>query len=186
MEDTKIIQLYWDRDKRAITETAEKYGSYCTAIARNILGSCEDAEECVNDTYLNAWNAIPPHRPSVLSAFLGKLTRNLSIKRYERNTAAKRGGGQAALVLDEIAELVSDTDTVERELDRKELVKAIDDFLGTLSAEKRCLFVRRYWYFDSISQIAVQFGMTENNVSVTLNRLRLKLHNYLSERGFPL
>lgn len=186
MDDTKIIQLYWDRDKQAITATAEKYGSYCTAIARNILGSCEDAEECVNDTYLNAWNAIPPHRPSVLSAFLGKLTRNLSIKRYKRNTAAKRGGGQAALVLDEIAELVSDTDTVERELDRKELVKAIDAFLGTLSAEKRCLFVRRYWYFDSISQIAVGFGMTENNVSVTLNRLRLKLHNYLSERGFSL
>ena len=129
---------------------------------------------------------MPPHRPSILSTFLGKITRNLSIKCYKRNTADKRGGGQATVVLDEIAEFVSDTDSVEREIDRKELVKVIDDFLDRLPTDKKVIFVCRYWYFDSISDIAVRFGMTENNVSVTLNRLRLKLHNYLLERGFKL
>ena len=186
MDDAKIVQLYWDRDEQAIPVTASKYGSYCTSIAQNILGNHEDAEECVNDTYMNAWNSMPPHRPTVLSAFLGKITRNLSIKRYRYNTSDKRGSGQAAMVLDEIAELVSDTDSVEQEVDRRELVNAIDTFLGTLSAEKRGIFLRRYWYFDSISDIANRFGVKENNVSVTLNRLRLKLHNYLLERGFEL
>lgn len=186
MDDAKIVQLYWDRSEQAIPATADKYGSYCTSIAKNILGNHGDAEECVNDTYLNAWNSMPPHRPSTLSTFLGKITRNLSLNRYKHNTADKRGGSQAAVVMDELAELISDTDSVEQEIDRKELIKAIDTFLGTLSAEKRTIFVRRYWYFDNVSDIAFRFGMTENHVSVTLNRLRLKLHNYLLERGFEL
>ena len=186
MEDAKIVQLYWDRNEQAIPATADKYGNYCNSIAKNILGNHEDAEECVNDTYLNAWSSMPPHRPNILSTFLGKITRNLSIKRYKHNTADKRGGGQATVVLDEIAEFVSDTDSVEQEVDRKELVKAIDTFLSTLSAEKRGIFLRRYWHFDNVSDIASRFGMTENNVSVTLNRLRLKLHNYLLERDFEL
>lgn len=186
MDDAKIVQLYWERDEQAIPATADKYGNYCTSIAMNILDSLEDAEECVNDTYWSAWNSIPPHRPSILSAYLGKITRNLSIKRYKRNTADKRGGGQATVVLDEIAEFVSDAGSVEQEIDYKELVKAIDRFLDRLPADKRNIFVCRYWYFDSISDIANRFGITENNVSVTLNRLRLKLHNYLLERGFEL
>lgn len=186
MDDAKIIQLYWDRNEQAIPATAEKYGSYCAAIAKNILGSKEDAEECLNDTYLSAWSSMPPHRPGVLSAFLGKITRNLALNRYRHYTAGKRGGGDAALVLDEIAEFVSDTDGVEQEVDRQELVKVINAFLDRLPADKRNLFIRRYWYFDRVSDIAARFGMTENNVSVTLNRLRLKLHNYLSERGFEL
>lgn len=186
MDDTKIVQLYWDRNEQAIPVTADKYGNYCTSIAKNILGSHEDAEECVNDTYMSAWNSMPPHRPSILSTFLGKITRNLSIKRYKHNTADKRGGGQATVVLDEIAEFVSDTDSVEQVIDRRELVTTIDTFLSVLSAEKRGIFVRRYWYFDSVSEIASRFGMTENNVSVTLNRICLKLHNYLLERGFEL
>lgn len=166
MDDAKIVQLYWDRNEQAIPSTANKYGSYCTAIAKNILGNCEDAEECVNDTYLNAWNSMPPHRPDVLSAFLGKIVRNLSIKRYRYNTADKRSGGQAMVVLDEIAELVSGTDSVEQEFGRKELLEAINTFLGMLSAEKRAIFIRRYWFFDSVSDIASQFGMTANSVSV--------------------
>ncbi len=186
MDDTKIVQLYWDRNEQAIPATADKYGNYCTSIAKNILGNHEEAEECVNDTYLNAWNSMPPHRPNILSTFLGKITRNLSLNRYKHNTADKRGGGQATVVLDEIAEFVSNTDSVEQEIDRKELVKAIDIFLDRLPADKKNVFVCRYWYFDSISDIASRFGMTENNVSVTLNRLRLKLHNYLLERGFEL
>lgn len=186
MDDAKIVQLYWDRNEQAIPATADKYSNYCTSIAKNILGNNEDAEECVNDTYLSAWNSMPPHRPDILSTFLGKITRNLSIKRYKRNTAVKRGGGQAIVVLDEIAEFVSDTDSVEQAIDRKELVKAMDGFLDRLPSDKKNIFVCRYWYFDSISDIASRFGMTENNVSVTLNRLRLKLHNYLLERGFEL
>ena len=186
MDDAKIVQLYWDRNEQAILATADKYGNYCASIAKNILGNHEDAEECVNDTYLNAWNSMPPHRPSILSTFLGKIVRNLSIKRYKHNTADKRGGGQATVVLDEIAEFVSDADSVEQESDRKELVTAIDSFLDRLPADKRNIFICRYWYFDSISDIANRFRMTENNVSVTLNRLRLKLHNYLLERGFEL
>jgi RNA polymerase sigma-70 factor (ECF subfamily) len=186
LDDRKIVQLYWDRDEQAIPATTDKYGSYCNAIAKNILGNKEDAEECVNDTYLNAWNSMPPHRPSILSTFLGKITRNLSFNRYKHNTADKRGGGETAAVLDELLEIVSDTDSVEKEINRKELVKAIDTFLGTLSSDKRGIFVRRYWYFDNISAIASRFGLTENNVSVNLNRTRLKLRNYLLERGFEL
>ena len=186
MDDVTIVQLYWDRNEQAIPATAEKYGSYCASIAGNILSSREDVEECVNDTYLSAWNSIPPHRPDILSTFLGKITRNLSLKQYRRNTAQKRGSGQAAVVLDEIAEFVSDATSVEQEIDRKELIKAIDSFLDRLPPKKRHIFVCRYWYFDSISHIAERFAMTENNVSVTLNRLRLKLHNYLLERGFEL
>lgn len=186
MDDVKIVQLYWDRNEQAIPVTANKYGNYCTSIAINILGNREDAEECVNDTYMNAWNSMPPHRPNILSAFLGKIVRNLSIKRYKHNTADKRGGGQTTVVLDEIAEFVSDTDSVEKEIDHRELVKAIDSFLDRLPTDKRSIFVCRYWYFDSVSDIANRFVMTENNVSVTLNRLRLKLHNYLLERGFEL
>lgn len=186
MDDEKIVQLYWDRNEQAIPATADKYGNYCTSIAKNILGSHEDTEECVNDTYMSAWNSIPPHRPGILSTFLGKITRNLSIKRYRHNTADKRGGGQAAVVLNEIAELVSDTDSVEQAIDRRELVKAIDRFLDGLPTDKKNIFVCRYWYFDSISDIAKRFGMTESNVSVTLKRLRLKLYNYLIERGFEL
>lgn len=186
MEDAKIAQLYWDRDERAIPATTEKYGGYRASIARNILGSRQDAEECVNDAYLRAWNAMPPHRPSLLSTFLGKLTRNVAINRYWRNTAQKRGGGAAALVLGEIEELVSGSDSVEGEIGRKELVSAINDFLGRLPEEKRRIFVCRYWYFDRVSDIAARFGMTENRVSVTLNRLRAKLRGELLERGFEL
>ncbi len=164
MDDGQIVQFYWDRDERAIPATADKYGNYCTSIAKNILGNPEDAEECVNDTYMRAWNSMPPHRPNVLSAFLGKITRNVSLNRYKQNTADKRGGGEVLAVLEEIAELVSDTDSVEQEVDRRELVKAIDAFLDRLPTEKRSLFLCRYWYFDSVSDLASRFGMTENHV----------------------
>jgi RNA polymerase sigma-70 factor (ECF subfamily) len=186
MDDEKIIELYWERSEEAISATSRKYGSYCSSIAKNILGNSQDAEECVSDTYLSAWNSMPPHRPAKLSAFLGKITRNLSLNRYRHNAAEKRGGGEAAGVLDELTGLVSGTDSVEQEIDRRELVAAINTFLGTLSVRKRGIFVSRYWYFDSIPEIASRFGMTENNVSVSLNRIRLKLHNYLSGRGFEL
>lgn len=186
MEDLQIVQMYWNRDEQALAATADKYGRYCTSIAKNILGSMEDAEECVNDTYMRAWNAMPPHRPRRLATFLGKITRHLALNRYKYMTAGKRGGGETPVVLDEIAELVSGTDSVEQAVDRKELVAAIDAFLGGLPATQRDLFVCRYWYFDSIPAIASRLGRTENHVSVSLGRLRSKLRKYLTERGFEL
>ena len=186
MDDAQIVQLYWNRDKQAILATSDKYGNYCTSIAKNILGNQEDTEECVNDTYFHAWNSMPPHRPNCLSAFLGKITRNLSFNRFKHNTAGKRGGGELPVVLDELSDLVSGRDDVEQTFDQKELSKTIDIFLDSLSPKKRSIFISRYWYTDSISEIAARHNMKDGAVSMTLNRLRLKLHNYLLERGFEL
>jgi RNA polymerase sigma-70 factor (ECF subfamily) len=186
VDDAKIVQLYWDRDDQAIPATAEKYGSYCTSIAKNILGNYEDAEECVNDTYLHAWNSIPPHRPSILSTFLGKIVRNLSFNRYKHNTAHKRGGGELPAVLDELSFLVSGKEDVEQAVSRRELADAIDGFLDTLSPAKRAIMVSRYWYSDSVNDIAKRYKMRPGAVSMTLNRLRRKLRDYLTERGFEL
>jgi len=186
LEDTKIIQMYWDRDEAAIVATAEKYGNYCRSIANNILGNNEDAEECVNDTYLRVWNSIPPHSPNVLSAYLGRVTRNLALNKYSQKFAGKRGGGEIPIVLDELTEIVSCTENVEQEIDNKELVDAINMFLDTLTPKQRIIFVSRYWYTDSITEIAACQGMKKGTVSMTLNRIRNKLQNYLSERGFEL
>lgn len=186
MDDHAIIRLFWDRDEAAIAETAAKYGSYCHTIAGNILGNGEDAEECVNDTYLRAWQSIPPHSPQVLRTYLGMITRNISFNRYNKLHTKKRGGGQIEAVLEELAEFVSGGSEPEQELDRKELVRAIDEFLAGLPKEKRVMFVCRYWYSDSVADIARRCSVSENNVSVTLNRLRKKLGSYLTERGFEL
>lgn len=183
MDDEKIIQLYFDRDEQAIPATAEKYGSYCTSIAKNILGNLEDAEECVNDTYLKAWDAIPPHSPKMLSAFLGKIVRNLAFNRYKHNTADKRGGGELPAVLDELSGCISGKDDVAKAYEYKELTVAINAFLRSLPAQNRNVFICRYWYTDSISDIAARYGMSYAAVSMMLNRLRIKLHNYLTEWG---
>ena len=145
MEDREIVNLYWERNSNAIKETASKYGGYCKAIAKNILGNNEDAEECVNDTYLNTWNSIPPNRPNVLSTYLGKITRNLSFDRFRQRHADKRGGGEIELVLDELGECVSGADSVEQKVEKKELIRAINSFLDTLSQEKCNIFLCRYW-----------------------------------------
>ena len=186
MDDNTIVQMYWDRDENAISVTSEKYGAYCLSIAKNILDNHEDAEECVNDTYLSTWNTIPTNRPSVLSTYLGKIVRNLSFNLYKKNKAEKRGSGHFALVLDELSELIAEPSKPEDELDCKLLSDVINSFLADLPTEKRKLFVCRYWYADSVKDIAKRFEMTENNVSVALNRLRTKLHNYLLESGFEL
>ena len=186
MEDKEIIRMYWNREDKAIEATAEKYGRYCRAIAKNILNSEEDAEECVNDTYLNAWNAMPSHWPEQLSTFLGKITRNLSFNKYKRNRAEKRGGGEMALVLDELLDCVSDKDDVQEIVDRQELIAAVNAFVRGLPFPKRNLFVRRYWYAEPISQIAKDCGLSQANVSKTLERCRKQLKNHLKERGFEL
>ena len=186
MDDSTIVQMYWDRNEKAIAATSEKYGSYCLSIAGSILGNQEDAEECVSDAYLNAWNSIPPNRPERLSTYLGKIVRNLSFNLYKKNKAGKRGFGQVAVVLDELSEVIADSKRPEEEWDCKVLSETINSFLSDLPAEKRKIFVCRYWYSDSVKEIAERFHMTENNVSVILNRLRTKLHSYLRERGFEL
>lgn len=184
IDDNKIIQLYFDRDENAIKETSEKYGIYCSSIAINILNNKEDAEECVSDTYLKTWNSIPPNRPTVLRTFLGKITRNAAFDLYKKMNAEKRGKGNLAVVLDELGDCVSGGCEPEKEYDKKECINAINSFLGTLSEEKCAFFVRRYWYAETISIIAKRYGKRENYVSVSLNRVRKKLHEYLLERGF--
>ena len=186
MEDSKIVQLYWDRSNEAIPATSEKYGRYCNSIALNILGNWEDAEECVNDTYLSAWNSMPPHRPGMLSTFLGKITRNLSINKHKYNHAGKRGNGEIELVLEELRDMVSGKDDIEQQVAAKELQKEIDTFLSGLSKQKRGLFVRRYWYMEPVPELAKQFHMSQNNVSVTLNRIRKQMKTYLEERGYEI
>ncbi len=186
MNDQEIIALYWNRDERAIPATAEAYGAYCYAIAHNILHLAQDAEECVNDTYLRAWNAIPPNRPRILSAFLGRITRNLALNRYHRDRAQKRGGGELELIYDELADCVSGRETVESQTDAQELAQAINVFLAARSAKHRKIFVRRYWYAERVADIAARMGMTETHVSVILHRERTALKTFLAERGFDL
>lgn len=186
MDDNTIIQLYWNRNEQAIKATNDTYGRYLRHIAKNILGNEEDAAECVNDTYLNAWGAIPPHRPEQLATFLGKITRNLAFNKYKNSHAKKRGGGEITLVLDELTDCVSDTDNVEQMIDQKELFNTIRSFLSDLSAIKRNLFVRRYWYADPISEIAKDYAMSQSGVSKNLERIRKQLKIYLMERGFSL
>ena len=186
MDDEMIVQLYLERNEQAIPETETKYGNYCTSIANNILGNKEDAEECVNDTYFNTWNAIPPHRPKVLSTFLGKIVRNLAFNKYKYYTAEKRGGSEIDLVLEELADCISSKDDVEQAYEYSELVSDINTFLGELSEEKRNIFVCRYWYADSISDIAERYKMSKGAVSMVLNRIRNRLHDYLEKRGYEL
>ncbi len=186
MEDTEIVALYWARDQRAIAESQDKYGAYCASIARSILRSPEDTEECVSDTWFRAWNAIPPQRPNLLSAFFGRITRNLAFDRYRSQSAAKRGGTETALVLEELGDCVSGKEDPAQRLDEQELMADLNAFLRSLPPEKRRLFLRRYFYAEPIYEIAGRFGMKENRVAVSLHRLRKQLRDYLLERGHSL
>ena len=183
MEDSQIIDLYWARLEQAIQETDTKYGGYCRAIAHNILKSMEDSEECVSDTWLRAWNAMPPQRPSVLSAFLGRITRNLSLDRYKAARAEKRGGSSFPAALDELSECVPAGGSVEQTMDERELGQAIDRFLRTIPEKQCSLFLRRYWYVDTIAEIAVRYGLSESAVQMRLSRTRAKLCTYLEKEG---
>ena len=186
MEDKEIIGLYLDRNEQAIAATSEKYGSYCKSISVNILKNDEDAEECVNDTYMKTWNAIPPQIPVIFSAFLGKIVRNISFNKYRHNNSQKRGGSEMPLILDELGEIVSGKESVEDEIDKKELLRDINGFLNSISEYKRGIFIRRYWYSDKVSDIAKRYGKSENSVSVELNRIRKKLSDHLLKRGYEL
>jgi len=186
MDDAKIIDLYWARSQQAIAESENKYGAYCRAVASNILPRREDAEECVNDTWLRSWNAMPPQRPRVLQAFFGKLTRNLSLDRWRHLQAAKRGGGQVELALDELEECVSDPAGVEDALDAQETAAVISRFLAALPDTDRRLFVRRYWHLEDIGTLAGRFQMSESQVKSRLHRIRKRLKTVLQEEGVAL
>lgn len=183
MDDTQIVELYWERKECAIEETATKYGSYCHSIAENILHNEDDAKECVNDTWLSAWNSMPPHRPSVLSTFLGKLTRRISIDKWRRNTAKKRGDGQLPLVLSELEDCVSDGKSIEEEAERKLLAEVIASFVKSLPETEQKVFLCRYWYMDSVSSIATRFRFSESKVKSMLYRTREKLRIRLEKEG---
>lgn len=182
MEDNEIIKLFQERSEQAIMELSKKYGTICTKIARNILKNSLDAEECVNDAYLGVWNTVPPQNPNPLLTYVCRIVRNLSIKKYHSNTSAKRNSFYDA-ALDELEACIASGQTIESELAAKELTGLIDTFLGTLDKTNRVIFVRRYWYSDSVSDIAERMHMNSNNVSVRLSRMRTKLSKFLKKEG---
>jgi len=184
MEDHQIVELYFQRNTDAIKETDSKYGSYCFAIADNILHNKEDSEECVNDTWFSAWNAMPPGRPTVLRMFLAKITRNLSFNRFESRNAEKRGGGEILLVLDELAECIADESDTENEYIAKELEECIRLFVRKLPERDGNVFVRRYFFAEPVSMIAKRYHMTDNHVMVALSRTRKKLKVHLEKEGY--
>lgn len=185
MKDEEIITLYLNKSENAIYETEKKYGKYCKYIAYNILQDKEDTKECINDVFLNVWNAIPPQRPKILKAFLGKVTRNLAINRYEKKKAQKRGGTIEA-VLEELEECISDNHRIEEKIEYDELIRNINMFLETLSKDKRKIFIERYWYLNSIKVISKNNKLTESNVKTTLSRIRNQLKKFLDERGVEI
>ena len=181
MDDQNIIALYWARSETAISETAQKYGGYCFSIAKNILTNHEDAEESVNDTYLTAWNVMPPRRPSILATFLGKITRRLAIDRWRYRNAYKRGGGEVTLALDELEECIAGSDTAEGALRKKELQAALNRFLEALPERDRMIFVSRYWYLRSVKEISEKTGLSLSSVKTQLFRTRNKLRFFLEK-----
>ena len=185
MEDRQIIELYWERAEEAIRETDVKYGRLCRYIAQNILASPEDSEECVNDAWLGLWNAIPPQRPERFSAFVGRVARNLALKRFDYLTAAKRSP-EAVCSLEELGDCVSGRETVETEAENRRIEEAISRFLWRLEGEKRNVFLLRYWYFMSIEDICGRTGFGESKVKSMLYHTRQKLRDYLEREGIEL
>ncbi|MGN0651091.1 MAG: RNA polymerase sigma factor [Oscillospiraceae bacterium] len=186
MEDEKIIELYFARSESAIAETSAKYGAFFRRISRNILCSAQDAEECVNDAYLKAWNSIPPQKPAKLQAYLARIVRNLSINRLKSLTAEKRGGGESPLALAELEECIPADDTVSRECERAELSAALERFLQGLPEEKRRVFLQRYWYFVPVKDIAALGGMSESKVKSMLLRTRTQLRQFLEKEEISI
>ena len=185
MDDREIIQLYWNRNEEAIRETSLKYGRLCSLIANNILKNREDSEEVVNDTYLALWNSIPPKNPDRFSAFTSRITRNLALRKYEYNSAAKRNP-EAVYALEELKDCISGKDSLENELENKRIETAISEFLWEQDEEKRNIFVLRYWYFESVRSISIRTGYSEGKIKSILFRLRKKLREYLRGEDIEL
>ena len=184
MTDEQIIGMYYDRREEALKETEARYGKYCFRVADAVLKNREDAEECVNDTWLRAWNAIPPAYPKCLRMFLAKITRNLSFNRYQLKHAAKRGDGEMEAVLEELGECVADRTDIEGQILAKELGQSITRFVYGLSEREGNVFVRRYFFMESAADIAKKYGLKENHVSVILSRTRKALKEYLEKEGY--
>ena len=182
IEDKKIIELFFARSEQAIKELDVKYGKLCRSLSYNIVNDRRDAEECVSDAYLGAWNAIPPAKPDPLQAYICKIVRNISLKRYYHDAAVKRNSVYE-VAMQELEDQLSAPDTVEAEIEARELAEIIERFLDTLTVENRVIFMRRYAYADAYSEIAARVGLSENNVAVRLNRIRRKMKQYLIERN---
>lgn len=186
MDDRKIIELFFARDEKALSESQSVYGGYCKSISKNILSSDEDAEEVLNDTLLSAWNTIPPEEPKSLKAYLGTLARNISLDRYRKMNAEKRGGNEVSLCLEEAEEFLADTKSVSEEYEKREFVAFLNGFLRSLPERDCDIFVRRYFYCDSTADIAKRFALKEPHVLVILSRTRKRLKNALEKGGFTL
>ncbi len=184
MEDQRIVELYWQRNETALKISEDRYTAYCFQIAYNILGNVEDAKESVNDVWFAAWRSIPPHRPKVLQSFLGKLTRNISLKKRRYQYAQKRGGGELSLVYNELDDIIPARNNVEDEVETMGLSRCIDQFLDTLPAVEQRVFLKRYWYFESIHTIAKQFHFSDAKVKSMLHRIRKKLADTLQKEEF--
>ena len=184
MKDEQIVALYWDRNEDAIRETARKYGTYLSKIAYNVLSDLEDSKECVNDTYLKAWNSMPTHRPSVLSSYLGKIARQLSIDVFRKKRAQKRYASEYTLSLSELDDSFSDGSNTEQKVDAILLDEAVNTFLRTLPEDARNTFIGRYFFFDSLKDVADYCGMTESRAKSMLYRIRQSLRAYLEKEGF--
>lgn len=183
MKDTEILDLYWARDEQAVSETQAAYGNYCYSIAWHILYDKEDADECVNDTWLKAWNTIPPTRPGRLGLFLGTITRNLSLDRWKGKHAMKRGNGQITVALDELGDCVPGGGSPEDAVEAAELEQLLNRFLHTLPERDCNVFLRRYWYMEEYSEIAEKYQMKLNTVKTSVFRTRAKLREYLEKEG---
>ena len=183
---TDIIELYWARDEEAIRRTAETYGGYCYTVAYNVLGNAEDAEECVSDAYLAVWNAIPPARPASLKQFLTRILRNLALNRYKEQHRDKRGGGQVPLALEELSEVVSDTEDIPADYARQELLGTITRFLQGCSPRDRGIFLDRYIRLEPTAVLAFRYGVKEAQVLLILSRTRKRLRAYLEKEGYTL
>ncbi len=181
MEDEQIIEMFFSRDEQGIYELDKKYGKMFRKLSGNFLQSAEDTEECINDSYLGAWNRIPPEKPSPLPTYICKIVRNASLKKYYSNTAKKRGGNYS-IALEEIEPYIADSNSVEKQIETVELSKAIEEFLDTLTEQNRVIFMRRYWFGDSCNDIGRYVGITEKNVTVRLTRIREKMKKYSIER----
>ena len=186
MQDKDIIDLYFARNEQAIAESSDKYGYYCTSIAQNILHNMQDAEECVNDTWLRAWNSIPPARPDHLQLYLGGITRHLSLDRFRRQNAAKRGGGEIVLALDEMHDVVASDADVPSQIAEQEFSESFNRFLRSLPERECNIFIRRYYYLDPISLIAKRYGLSVANVQKILSRTRNKLRAHLEKEGYAV
>lgn len=186
MEDQKIIKLYYNRDQQAVAETSYKYGRLLARIAHSILNSSQDADECVNDTYLRLWDAIPPNNPDDLCSFAARIVRNLAINMLSKRNTLKRGQGKLDAVLDELSECIPSGNSIEESIDEKELTGIINRFLEGLPKKTRIIFVRKYWWLDSVRNIADDFNMSENSVRAMLFRTKVKLKKLLEREGVIL